>query len=144
MDTSHLYQDSIGRLVQLTSNTLTRYFHKQLEVCDITVEQFGVINNLHKDSGTTLGALAQKVNKDHTNLSRIVAKLERKGLIARITPPHDKRACMIFLTKSGEQVKGEAIKIAEKKIEKYLADISIEEQQLLRKLLLKICSNTEA
>ncbi|WP_085981979.1 MarR family transcriptional regulator [Paenibacillus sp. OSY-SE] len=65
---------------------------KSLDPFDITLEQWGILNTLWTKDGITIRELSEKVNKDHTNITRIVDKLETKEWIIRSPHPEDRRA----------------------------------------------------
>lgn len=138
---NHLF--GIGRLIYHTSLILSRNFQKNLDPFDITIEQWGVLNILYLEDGKTLKELAEKSYKDHTNITRIVDKLEKKDLIRRSSHPEDRRSYLIYVTAKGKQLRAEILPIVEQVIDSDLRGINLEEQQILKDLLVRICKNVE-
>ncbi|OXM85261.1 MarR family winged helix-turn-helix transcriptional regulator [Paenibacillus rigui] len=144
MDTRHVYEEALGRIINHTSLVLARNFQKSLEPFDITLEQWGLLNVLWVQDGLTLKDLSDKVNKDHTNLSRIVDKLVKKGLLERTAHPEDRRAWLLYVTGKGIELQEAIVPVAEQVIEQEVQGISLEEQELLRRLLRRMCHNVQA
>ena len=58
-----------------------------------------------RDAGPmTATALAERLNIDRTNVSRLCARLELDGEVERIPHPHDGRARLVKLTDEGERL----------------------------------------
>jgi DNA-binding MarR family transcriptional regulator len=143
METRHVYEDALGRIIGQTSLILSRNFQKSLEPFDITLEQWGILNTLWAKDGITLKELSEKVNKDHTNISRIVDKLEKKELLKRSSHPEDRRAFLLFVTVKGTELRKAIVPVAEREMKRELTGISVEEQALLKRLLNKMCQNVQ-
>jgi len=143
MDTRHVYEEALGRIIHQTSLILSRNFQKSLEPFDITLEQWGILNALWSKDGITLKELSAKVNKDHTNLSRIVDKLEKKELLRRSLDPGDRRALRLEVTEKGRDLQKDIVPVAEQVIEQEVQGISMEEQELLKTLLRRMCDNVQ-
>lgn len=143
MDMRHVYEEALGRIINQTSLVLARNFQKHLEPFDITLEQWGILNTLWSKDGITLKDLSEKVNKDHTNISRIIDKLEKKELLKRSLHPEDRRALLLYVTEKGKRLQREIVPVAERVMKQELQGISVEEQELLRRLLRRMSHNVE-
>lgn len=56
-----------------------------------------------RDAGPiTVTALAERLNIDRTNVSRLCARMESEGEVARVVHPQDGRARLVKLTDKGE------------------------------------------
>lgn len=139
----HLYQDALGRLVYQTSLTLCRNFQKHLDPFGITMEQYGILATLWTEEGIALGELSHRVNKDHTNITRIVDKLEKKELIRRSPHPEDRRSTLLYVTDKGRRLREEIRPVAEQVVSQETEGISMKEQQLVRDVLLRMCNNVK-
>lgn len=69
---------------------------------DITPEQWVVLFHLRQQQGQSQSELGDRSVKDKTTITRILDRLEHKGLALRRRDPHDRRAQRIFLTPEGE------------------------------------------
>ena len=71
--------------------------------CGLTINEFDVLLFLrsHAHEPVRIGALLEAVPLSQPALSRLVARLEARGLLARCEAEDDARAVVICLTESG-------------------------------------------
>jgi DNA-binding MarR family transcriptional regulator len=69
---------------------------------DVTPEQWVVLFRLHQRQGQSQSELGDRSVKDKTTITRILDRLEHKGLAQRRRDPLDRRSQRIFLTPGGE------------------------------------------
>lgn len=86
-----------------TLKKLRNYWQKTFDAAkkDITVDQWLLIENLHKHKKTTHNELARNTSKDITTVSRIIELLVKKELVVRETDRQDRRKIYLQLTKEG-------------------------------------------
>ena len=72
----------------------------------LTPEEWALLMVLwQEDGGIGIGALAGRTLRDRTTVSRLVGRLEGKGLVERIADPDDGRAVVVALTAEGQAAK---------------------------------------
>ena len=77
---------------------------------DLTLAQFDVLAQLHRDAGgMTSSALTRALLVTAGNVTGIVGRLARLGLVERRPVPGDRRAARIRLTARGRQVMQRAL-----------------------------------
>lgn len=69
---------------------------------DLTPEQYFALYRLGHGGALAMQALADPVLEDHPNISRVVAGLQRRGLVKRTRDAHDRRVQRVALTARGE------------------------------------------
>ena len=74
---------------------------------DVTPEQWSLLLRLHEGPGQIQSELADRTVKDKTTITRILDRLEHKGLAERRRDPNDRRTQRLFLTPRGEAVLAE-------------------------------------
>lgn len=62
---------------------VTRLYDAELRGSDLEVTQFGILGALNGLGEATHGDLARGLGMDSTTMTRVVAVLERRGLVAR-------------------------------------------------------------
>ncbi|WP_046178257.1 MarR family winged helix-turn-helix transcriptional regulator [Domibacillus tundrae] len=111
--------DSLGyKLFQssrLMTNRLNQYF--RLKGYPITHEQWQVLSRLFDKDGQTQQSLAALNERDEPSVSRLVANMERSGLIERRSHPTDKRINLVFLSEESKRLKKEYTAVAEQTIQ---------------------------
>ena len=67
----------------MAARVLTRRYDDRLRPFGVTLAQFFVLATVSNNPGETVSALADRIAMDRTTLSRNLALLEQKGLVAR-------------------------------------------------------------
>lgn len=136
-----IIDESIGFIISRTHRKLSNYLTRKFKPYDITPEQWGVLNRLWDKDGISQKEISEITIKDQTTLTRILDKLEWKGLIERQTSPDDRRSFLIFLTEAGRSLKDKLVPIAGEALDEALQGLSEEEIKQLKVLLNKIFMN---
>lgn len=79
--------------------------------------------------------LAELAGRDHTTVSRQIAKLESLGLVARAPSPHDGRVRAARITEQGRTMTAALDAARQRIIERMLADWEKEDVRTLARLL---------
>ena len=138
-----VFNDFLSILIHQTDLTLTSYIKAKLAPLNIAPEQHLILMLLWKKDGLTQNEIAKKLEKDKTNVARMICNLEKKGFITRHINEIDNRSFHVFLTENGKKL-GETIKpLAEEFNRTVCAGISKEEQQIVKQVLLKMRQNVE-
>lgn len=67
--------------------------------------EYGVLCALSEvPGGRPIGELAESVMLSQPGLSRLVARLEHRGLVSRSADPSDRRVCLLHLTDEGAEL----------------------------------------
>ncbi|MEI6895769.1 MAG: hypothetical protein V5789_14325 [Colwellia sp.] len=77
-------------------------------------------------------------------LTKVMKRLEGKGIITRVDSCHDKRIRMIRLTETGQQIIEEALTQLQRYHKELLLGFTTDEIALLDKLLAKLLNNIES
>jgi DNA-binding MarR family transcriptional regulator len=91
----------------------------------LTPTQLSVLGTVVRDGPVGLGELAEFEGVNPTMLSRVVAKLEDRGLIARIVDPRDRRAARVEATEFGRGVHHESRARRTRLLEQQLAALPV-------------------
>lgn len=102
---------------------------------DVSLPRFDLLANLHRDDGQTLASLSRHMLVTAGNLTGLVDRAERDGLVARKPDPTDRRATRVMLTPRGRSLYAEAMSRHERCIEAAFAGLSRKDQQTLSALL---------
>ncbi|TWJ17588.1 MarR family winged helix-turn-helix transcriptional regulator [Geobacter argillaceus] len=84
-------------------NRLRCQIGRQLKHLNMTSEQLVVLVRLWEQDGLSQKELADKIFKDQANTTRILDKVEKKGLVRRVDALNDRRAYLIYLTDEGKR-----------------------------------------
>lgn len=111
---------------------------------DVTPEQWIVLYRLCETTGMTQVGLGERTVKDKTSVTRILDRLESRGLITRRRDAHDRRSQRLFPTPEGEAVVRALVPVVQQFAALAYADISAEDAGTLRRILSRIESRLDA
>ena len=101
----------------------------------LTLPQFDVLVQLHRHEAMTPGQLTRELLVTAGNVTGIVDRLVRRGLVERREVPHDRRAVLLRLTGRGRQTVRRAIPRHRRDLEALLAAVPPHELARLRDAL---------
>ncbi len=134
---------SPGPAIYRTAMRLRQEFGARLRPVDLTPEQFAVLACLWEDDGLPQRALAERLCKDKPNVTRILDRLQEKGLIERAPDPQDRRAYRVRLTAPGRAIQEPVVDIASALRRQAYRGLSPSEQARLVDLLQRVCGNLD-
>ncbi|BAZ09266.1 transcriptional regulator, MarR family protein [Calothrix sp. NIES-4071] len=98
----------------------------------LTSSQFDVICALGNASGMNFNKLAQKTLTTKGELTGIVDRLEKKGLVRREVPPNDRRSFLAVLTPEGKRIFEEVFPAHTEYLKECFATLDIHEFEEIR------------
>ncbi|MDT9600609.1 MarR family winged helix-turn-helix transcriptional regulator [Sphingosinicella rhizophila] len=96
---------------QRAARALSRRFDEAFRPFGITSGQFSLLNALNRLEPPPLGAVARLLAMDRTTLTANLKPLERRGLVAPVADPRDRRVRRLALTPTGREVLAEALPV---------------------------------
>jgi DNA-binding MarR family transcriptional regulator len=96
--------DSIGYLVKRLRLVQERLVDDEMAEHDLTGVQWGPLLLLHYGIGSTAADIARWACIDTGAVTRMVDRLEAKGLVKRTPCPNDRRVVQLKLTAEGERL----------------------------------------
>ena len=91
----------LGYWMRAVSNQVSHAFALKLEGKDVTVAEWVLMRELFEVDGMVPSDLATAVGLTRGAVSKLVDRLEAKGLLARTTAKKDRRFQSVGLTKKG-------------------------------------------
>jgi len=110
---------------------------------NMTPEQFGILFFLSREDGLYQRQLAKISLKDRPNITRMIDILEKKGFVHRETAPDNRRIFKIFITEEGRNQVAKIHPLLLEIQREALKGITIEEIELIKNILGKICENMD-
>ncbi|HEC17462.1 MAG TPA: MarR family transcriptional regulator [Sedimenticola sp.] len=109
----------------------------------LTPEQFAVLATLCNRDGMSQRELADLLVKDRPNMTRILDKLQHKGLVERRSHPQDRRICQVYATAAGQDLVARLAPVVLEARERMFGALSGREKATLRRLLEKLFRSLE-
>jgi DNA-binding MarR family transcriptional regulator len=131
----------IGYLLRRVSNQVSGEFARSLKARSISVAEWVVLSRIAGGRGITSGELADGLNLTPGAISKIVEKLEIKGLVSRESIEGDARVRKLFVTDKGSDILPQLVKIADENHRRFFDSLTDREQETLRRLLHKLAES---
>lgn len=134
-------EDSIGYLMRQILNTVGVEVERQLAHTELTNAQWIPLFKLYMGSANTGAELARACRLDAGAMTRMLDRLEAKGLLRRERSAADRRVVTISLTDDGQAAAKEIPEVLSRVQNAYLSGFSEPEFETLKIFLRRILHN---
>jgi DNA-binding MarR family transcriptional regulator len=128
---------SVGFSLNKARNILIMELDTALKELEISSQQMGILLSVTRGLATTPFELSKLLGIDTGLMTRMLDKLEAKGLLERSRSVEDRRVVNLALTSKGEEVAARIPEIAPEVLNARLKNFSKAEFEELRRLLNK-------
>lgn len=135
------HSELAGEIDFLTARTRSQgsaRANKLLAPLELKVRSYSVLSLACSELEPTQRELAEFLSLDPSQIVPLVDQLESRGLVERITAPHDRRTKVIVGTEAGQKLYVQARKATAQGEEASLQALSADEREVLRDLLTRI------
>jgi len=101
----------------------------------ITLARFDLLASLERDDGQTLAGLSRALLVTAGNVTGLVDRAERDGVVERRPEPNDRRVARVWLTREGRALIRELLPQHARHVHELIVGLSAEERRDLRRLL---------
>jgi DNA-binding MarR family transcriptional regulator len=102
-------------------------------VGDLTIAQLSALTSLELGGALTPSELAEVERVQPPTMTKLVAKLEERGLVQRTPHPTDRRQVILSATESGRAILAQFERARDEWLSRRLAELSPEEREVLRR-----------
>jgi DNA-binding MarR family transcriptional regulator len=141
---SYCAEESVGHLMKRIMLSIIWQADKRLGVHGLTSAQWGPLMRLKTTGGSTVAELARWLNIDAGAMTRLLDRLEKKGLCKRVRSTEDRRVVQIELTAEGEAAIAEVPAVLAEVLNAHLAGFSKTEWETLRTYLQRMVETGDA
>jgi len=131
-------EKSVGFLLAKAYQRACALFKEEFDSYDLTPQQFGILAFLWIEDGLSQSELSSRSQIDRTTMGGIVDRLEKDGMVERLSHPDDRRAYQVFLTTKGKSLEKELCVLGSRVLNRVNSPLTPEEQSTLVRLLEKI------
>jgi DNA-binding MarR family transcriptional regulator len=93
--------DTVNDLLSQSTVLVSRHL---LDRTGLSPTASAVLHRLHAEGPVRLTTLAASVEVSQPSMTQLIQRLERKGLVARLADPDDRRAALVTVTDGGRQL----------------------------------------
>jgi MarR family transcriptional regulator, 2-MHQ and catechol-resistance regulon repressor len=133
-DPSH----EVALAIVLTSAKLTKEADRLLRDFDLTEAQFNVLMLLAYQAGPegiSQTQLSRMLLVNRANVTGLVDRMERDGLLERFSEPGDRRKRIIRMTQKGREILEKAVQPYLERVDRIMGALSTKEREDLLKIL---------
>ncbi len=141
---SYCAEQSVGYLMKRVMLSVVAQADKRLGVHGLTSAQWGPLLRLQTVGGSTVAELARWLNVDAGAMTRLLDRLERKGLVKRVRSTEDRRVVQVELTPAGATAIVEVPAVLAEVMNAHLAGFSKIECMALTGYLQRIAATGES
>ncbi len=128
-------EESVGYLMKRVMLSIVAQADKRLGEHGLTSAQWGPLLRLRSSGGSTVAELARWLQVDAGAMTRLLDRLEKKGLCKRVRSTEDRRVVHVELTPDGEAAITEVPAVLADVMNAHLAGFSKTEWQALKTYL---------
>ncbi|NLO79249.1 MAG: MarR family transcriptional regulator [Xanthomonadaceae bacterium] len=136
-------QSDLGWLLVTGRNRLLARIDQVLAPLDLTAAQCGVLLGIERFDANTPAALCELLDYDRGAMTRLLDRLEAKGLLQRRPNPHDRRAVVLELTPKGQALCPQVQPRIDSVFAQALRGLEPEQAKTLVSLLCRVVLNLE-
>jgi DNA-binding MarR family transcriptional regulator len=136
--------ESIGFLMKRVLMSIVQQADRRLEAHGLTSAQWGPLLRLKTTGGSTVAELARWLQMDAGAMTRLLDRLEKKGLCKRVRSTEDRRVVQVELTPEGEASIVEVPTVLSEVLNAHLAGFSKTEWMAMRGYLTRMLKTGEA
>ncbi|MDC0336444.1 MarR family transcriptional regulator [Pseudodesulfovibrio sp.] len=137
-------RESLGFLAWKVSRIVTNDLAARFAAAgvEVTVEQWRALVPLIKLDGLSQGKLCELLSQEKTGVSRLVAALEKRGLVRREACKTDRRVKHIYITDAGRELVESTVDMAVASRDMPLKGLDPAEVEICKRVLWQIIEPT--
>lgn len=131
----------IGRMNREMFRVLKKRFSEQAEI-KLTIEEFGLLHMINREKDDVIQKnMAETMGKDKSAILRLIDSLETNELARRVVDTNDRRKNCLIITKKGEKVIEQYLKIEFELMDELQQDLTQSEMDIFYKVVNQIRNN---
>jgi len=135
-------RDGLGFLLHRARMEILEDLDRELESLDITAAQYVILVGLSEEDAGSASRLCRGVSYDPGAMTRMIDRLEKKGLVRRVRRADDRRKVDLVLTEEGKAVRPKLLAAVVKVLNQRLRGFSKTEAEQLVGYLRRILANS--
>jgi DNA-binding MarR family transcriptional regulator len=136
--------ESVGFLMKHVMASFVQSIDRELGPCGLTHVQWGPLFMMQQGRAGTVAELARELDTDAGAMTRLLDRLEAKGLCRRVRSTDDRRVVNLALTPAGEKAAAAVPHALARVMNAHLAGFSRTEWQTLKDFLRRMLDNGQA
>jgi|GEM_PF-290695 len=139
-----LAEQTIGYLIRDVHRAFSRSLQARIAVHGVSMGQWFFLRALWDEDGLTQRELSHRVGMMEPTTVTALNGMERRGLVARVRNPHDRRKVNIFLTEKGRSLREVLLPTSLAANDQAVAEISPQDVMTAINVLQRMINNLHA
>lgn len=139
----YLMNGGLGHLVSAARNAIFAKLDEELEPLELTSAQFVVVIGAMRGRARTVSEFCAFAGVDAGAMSRLLDRLEAKGIVRRMRGDPDRRQVQVELTDKGRALSPQIMPALARVYEQFLAGFSQDDAARLQSLLQRLLANAD-
>ncbi len=132
--------EHLSALLGRASAAISAEFHEDVRRYRMPIPQWRVLASLSDGDGFSLSELSDLTLLNQPTITRLVQRLEAKGLLRKAPDAHDGRVLRVSLTKRGRAQVGDLIALAKERQKRILQGLDAETLKASLRYLIAFCA----
>jgi DNA-binding MarR family transcriptional regulator len=128
-------ESHLGYWLRFVSNHVSNAFRAKVEAAGVSVSEWVVLRRLYSGEHVAAGSIAEAIGMTKGAISKIVARLEHKGLLERALVEGDRRQQWLALTAQGRSLVPALARLADENDAEFFGHLSKRAQSELLEAL---------
>ena len=133
--------DSYGYWINRLANAFTEAFDHTIGHLGVTPQQWVVLISCYNGDAQTPAELSRFIGIDASAITRLLDRIEAKGLLVRVPDRLDRRSIKVELTDKGRALTPRLAALAQQVNEEFLSGMPASEAAQLKATILKMLEN---
>jgi DNA-binding MarR family transcriptional regulator len=125
----------LGYWLRFLSNHVSNAFRAKVEAAGVSVSEWVVLRQLYSGEHVAAGVIADAIGMTKGAISKVVARLEQRGLLERARVEGDRRQQWLALTAKGRALVPALARLADENDAEFFGHLSKQAQHELRDAL---------
>lgn len=127
-----------GHLIRRSQQISVAIFYEEFECFDVTPVQYAALVAIRERPGMDQRTLVDQIAIDRSTIGSMLATLEDRGFIARVTPKDNRRVKQLYITWAGDELLQATREHIYRVQERILSPLSAKERKLFIQLLSRL------
>ncbi len=132
---------TVGYLMNRVRSEIFAALDEELAPLDVSAAQYIILSSLGSRDAESTSRLCKEMSYDPGAMTRMVDRLEAKGLVQRRRCPNDRRLVNLELTEEGMAALPKMRACSVKVMNRFLRGFTVEEARLLERFLARMVEN---
>lgn len=139
----YLISGGLGHLATAVRNAIFAALERELAPLELTSAQFIVVIGAMRGRARTVNEFCAFAGIDAGPMSRLLDRLEAKGIVRRVRDEADRRQVQVELTDKGRQLSPQIMPVIARVYTQFLAGFSADDALQLQVLMQRLLANAD-